>query len=786
MIVNFILIGSVIAISLYLIVILISFDLADPSWLQTIWNKPICNLGGMIGARLSDFLFFIFGVLAYIIPIFILLYLWRICVQKARITIFTIIFELIGLLVLLFVFCGIMNLIIDNFFYFSGGILGCILCDWIYTYEYLIFHVSVGLFLIGTIGTILLFNQFFMFFLDISKKKLFHRINILKRHFYKNIKIFYRNIRCESYVQTRVRPMIHIKQYNCLQQVTHEFLNKRKFSNVSLDTDKFSKKFNFSLKNHDIPVKDIDFINNSSKLNDNNFIRRQLEYPKLDLNNDSRKMNCFRKIDCFRKKNYFNSANKYPKKGYKDNESYISANKKYKNIDLLKKNVVNQKDIKQGVTFTKKNLNQRWFFSALKKTNDSTVQYDLNKNIQNFIFPDINLLIKSVSSKIVSTLELQNISKLLEKKLAEYHILINVVNIVPGPIITRFELNLSPGIKSAKIVSLSRDLARSLSVMFVRVVEIIPGTPYVGLEIPNKNRKMVCLRDIIDSAQFQKINTPLALVLGQDVSGNPIIEDLRSMPHLLIAGTTGSGKSVGINAMIVSILYKSTPDEVRFIMIDPKILELSIYSDIPHILKPVITDIQGVNETLQWCIQEMERRYQLMAKIGVRNLENYNCYIEQLYSKKYTVDNNVLNKFSKNTVIQFDKKLIKLPYIVIIVDEFSDLMITSAKKIEELTIRLTQKARAAGIHLILATQRPSVNVITGLIKANIPARIAFTVSSKIDSHTIIGQSGAESLLGMGDMLYLASNSSMPIRVHGAFIRDQEVRAVVNFWKTQIK
>lgn len=414
---------------------------------------------------------------------------------------------------------------------------------------------------------------------------------------------------------------------------------------------------------------------------------------------------------------------------------------------------------------------------------NSTMYHDINYDINNVVFPDINLLMESDVKNDINTVELQNISQLLEKKLAEYRILTNVVNIIPGPIMTRFELNLSPGTKSSKIVNLSRDLARSLSVTSVRVVEVIPGTPYVGLEVPNRKRTMVYLRDIINSIQFKKINTPLPLALGKDISGNPIVEDLRNMPHLLVAGTTGSGKSVGINAMIISILYKSTPNEVRFIMIDPKILELSIYSNIPHILKHVITEIQDVDKTLQWCVQEMERRYQLMAKIGVRNLEHYNYNVEQLCSKQYVM-NNFLHKSNNNTIMHSNSKFKKLPYIIIIVDEFSDLMIMSAKKIEELIIRLTQKARAAGIHLILATQRPSVNVITGLIKANVPARIAFTVSSKVDSYTIIGQSGAESLLGMGDMLYLAANSSIPVRVHGACVIDQEVRAVVDFLEAQ--
>jgi len=341
---------------------------------------------------------------------------------------------------------------------------------------------------------------------------------------------------------------------------------------------------------------------------------------------------------------------------------------------------------------------------------------------------------------------------------------------------------LAPGVKAARISNLSRDLARSLSTVAVRIVEVIPGKPYVGLELPNKKRQTVYLREVLDCPQFKNDPSPLTVVLGKDISGQPVVADLAKMPHLLVAGTTGSGKSVGVNAMILSMLYKATPEDVRFIMIDPKMLELSVYEGIPHLLTEVVTDMKDAANALRWCVGEMERRYKLMSALGVRNLAGYNEKIKEAEAMGWPIP----DPFWKpsDSMGHEPRRLGKEPFIVVLVDEFADLMMTVGKKVEELIARLAQKARAAGIHLVLATQRPSVDVITGLIKANIPTRIAFTVSSKIDSRTILDQGGAESLLGMGDMLYMAPNSSIPIRVHGAFVRDQEVHAVVQDWKAR--
>ncbi|EGH1781556.1 DNA translocase FtsK [Salmonella enterica] len=397
--------------------------------------------------------------------------------------------------------------------------------------------------------------------------------------------------------------------------------------------------------------------------------------------------------------------------------------------------------------------------------------------------PSLDLLTPPPSEvEPVDTFALEQMARLVEARLADFRIKADVVNYSPGPVITRFELNLAPGVKAARISNLSRDLARSLSTVAVRVVEVIPGKPYVGLELPNKKRQTVYLREVLDNAKFRENPSPLTVVLGKDIAGDPVVADLAKMPHLLVAGTTGSGKSVGVNAMILSMLYKAQPEDVRFIMIDPKMLELSVYEGIPHLLTEVVTDMKDAANALRWSVNEMERRYKLMSALGVRNLAGYNEKIAEAARMGRPIPDPYWK--SGDSMDVQHPVLEKLPYIVVLVDEFADLMMTVGKKVEELIARLAQKARAAGIHLVLATQRPSVDVITGLIKANIPTRIAFTVSSKIDSRTILDQGGAESLLGMGDMLYSGPNSTMPVRVHGAFVRDQEVHAVVQDWKAR--
>ncbi|MDH3220158.1 MAG: DNA translocase FtsK 4TM domain-containing protein [Gammaproteobacteria bacterium] len=375
---------------------------------------------------------------------------------------------------------------------------------------------------------------------------------------------------------------------------------------------------------------------------------------------------------------------------------------------------------------------------------------------------------------------LEAMSKQLELKLLDFGIEIQVESVHPGPVITRFEILPAPGVKVSQISNLAKDLARSLSVTGVRVVEIIPGKSVMGLEIPNENRELVALSEIVQSKAFDQAASPLTLALGKDISGEAVVADLTRMPHLLVAGTTGSGKSVAINAMLLSILFKATPEDVRMILIDPKMLELNIYEGIPHLIAPVVTDMKEAANALRWCVAEMERRYRLMASLGVRNISGYNRKIREAFAAGHPIKDPLFDR--KQLLLNPDAEpedLETLPYIVVVVDEFADMMMVVGKKVEELIARLAQKARASGIHLLLATQRPSVDVITGLIKSNIPTRIAFQVSSKIDSRTILDQMGAETLLGHGDMLYLPPGTSVPERVHGAFVDDHEVHAVIN-------
>lgn len=410
-------------------------------------------------------------------------------------------------------------------------------------------------------------------------------------------------------------------------------------------------------------------------------------------------------------------------------------------------------------------------------------QINLFANLPPSKLPPLSLLDNPPSQVVgYSNDELEVLSRQLELKLADFKIKAEVVGVYPGPVVTRFEVNPAAGIKAASIVSLAKDLARGLSIVSVRIVDVIPGKPYIGIEIPNINREIVYLSEILRSVDFDKSKSALTLGLGKSISGNPVIVNIAKMPHLLVAGTTGSGKSVAVNAMIISLLYKATPDEVRLIMVDPKMLELSIYEGIPHLLAPVVTDMNEAANALRWCVAEMERRYKLMAAMGVRNLAGYNKKINKAIEDGEPIMDPFWDEANAAMGLQ-QEQLEPMPFIVVVIDEFADMMMVVGKKVEELIARLAQKARAAGLHLILATQRPSVNVITGLIKANIPTRMAFQVSSKIDSRTILDQGGAEQLLGHGDMLYLPPGQSQLQRVHGAFVDDHEVHAVVNYLKS---
>jgi S-DNA-T family DNA segregation ATPase FtsK/SpoIIIE len=447
----------------------------------------------------------------------------------------------------------------------------------------------------------------------------------------------------------------------------------------------------------------------------------------------------------------------------------------------VKKSPVSISELKKKISLSRKSTEVEPVITEAESEPESELESLVNANKEQGPMPSFDLLERADKIKNpITPEELEIVSRLLEAKLADFNIEARVVGVYPGPVITRFEMDLAPGVKVSKITTLSKDLARSMSAISVRVVEVIPGKSVIGLELPNKKRDMVRLSEVISADVFQSSESPLTMVLGADISGKPVVVDLAKMPHLLVAGTTGSGKSVGVNVMILSLLYKSTPEDVRMIMIDPKMLELSVYEGIPHLLSEVVTDMKEAANALRWCVGEMERRYKLMSSLGVRNLKGYNTKVLKAIEAGEPI-RDPLWKFeeSMETEAPF---LEKLPAIVVVVDEFADMMMIVGKKVEELIARIAQKARAAGIHLVLATQRPSVDVITGLIKANIPTRIAFQVSSKIDSRTILDQGGAEALLGAGDMLYLPPGTGVPTRIHGAFVDDHEVHAVVADWK----
>ena len=474
------------------------------------------------------------------------------------------------------------------------------------------------------------------------------------------------------------------------------------------------------------------------------------------------------------------NASSYIRTKLKEQKNSINEKRLEKKVAIKQKNHQSTKAEKVS-DFSTKVISSETKQPDLPNTTETKlkeIDSTLNKESDSkAVMPSTELLDRALDDgSSLSEEELKQIADLLETKLQEFGIEASVESVLPGPVVTRFEIQPAPGTKASKITGIAQDIARSLSVSSVRVVEVIEGKSYVGIEIPNTNRKMVRLTEILSSQAFKSSPSNLTLALGHDISGNPVVVDLAKMPHLLVAGTTGSGKSVGVNAMLLSLLFKSDPKDVRLILIDPKMLELSVYDGIPHLLTPVITDMTDASNGLRWCVVEMDRRYKLMSMMGVRNLAGFNKKIEDAAAN----GKQIINPLRPED----EEYLETLPSIVVVVDEFADMMMLVGKKVEHLIARIAQKARAAGIHLILATQRPSVDVITGLIKANIPTRIGFQVSTKIDSRTILDQGGAEQLLGYGDMLYLPPGVGVPIRVHGAFVGDDEVHRVVNDWKSR--
>jgi len=703
--------------AMFLMLALFSFDQADPGWAQTGYQTPVRNLGGAVGAYLSDLLLNLFGYIAYTLPFVVAIVGWLLFqkyYQLMQLDYLTIGLKLIGFILFYLGITSLASMNFDDIYYFSaGGILGNVLSKTLL--PYFSFVGSTLVFLMFTCaGFVLLTGFSWLNFIDDIGRNSIAMVIYLK------------------YLPKTIK--------------THFGTN---------DTE----------------------INEQE--NDNDFV---------DNNGTSEKSNTAQSIikDSAKKKiviPFFNDNSAH--ENTKPKEPFVDINDLMDGpLEINVQEYVNDSEITAAFADVEKidvadDKQQR---GELATSSDSS-QINLVANTEEKFegMPSIDLLDRADKAKNpINQEELEQVSRLVEAKLLDFKVHANVVAVYPGPVITRFELDLAPGMKVSKISALSKDLARALSAISVRVVEVIPGKSVIGLELPNKHREIVRLSEVISCKAFEESSSALTMVLGKDIAGEPVVVDLAKMPHLLVAGTTGSGKSVGVNTMIVSLLYKSTPDDVRLIMIDPKMLELSVYEGIPHLLAEVVTDMKDAANALRWCVGEMERRYKVMSALGVRNLKGYNKKVLDAIKAGEPIIDPLWQP--SDGLDQKPPHLEKLPSIVVIVDEFADMMMIVGKKVEELIARIAQKARAAGIHLILATQRPSVDVITGLIKANIPTRMAFQVSSGLNSRTILDQQGAEQLLGMGDMLYLPPGTGVPTRVHGAFIDDHEVHAVVKDWK----
>ncbi|PHR80635.1 MAG: cell division protein FtsK [Colwellia sp.] len=708
--------------AMFIMLALFSFDPADPGWAQTGYQTPVRNLGGAVGAYLSDLLLNLFGFIAYSLPFIVAIVGWLLFQkfhQLMRLDYLTLALKLIGFFMFYLGITSLASMNFDDLFYFSaGGILGDVLSQTLL--PYFSFVGSTLVFVMFTCaGFVLLTGFSWLNFID----------NVGR------------------YAIASVLFLQHLPRY-----ISERF----GVVDTPNDDDKSESK----------AIDEDDKVNNKPEVIPVvKSKKKKLAIPFLSSRSE--------KDDEMQE--HFIDIN-----DLMDGPLEIKVQEYVSDAEISAAFA----DVEKVMVADDKASENKNLTSELVNSSDATQVNLVPSTEEKFLgMPSIDLLDRPDKAKNpINREELEQVSRLVETILLDFKVQAQVVAVYPGPVITRFELDLAPGMKVSKISALSKDLARALSAISVRVVEVIPGKSVIGLELPNKHREIVYLSEVISCSAFEESNSPLAMVLGKDIAGEPVVVDLAKMPHLLVAGTTGSGKSVGVNTMIVSLLYKSTPEDVRLIMIDPKMLELSVYEGIPHLLTEVVTDMKDAANALRWCVGEMERRYKLMSALGVRNLKGYNKKVLTAIAEGEPLIDPIWQP--SDGLDQTPPLLEKLPSIVVIVDEFADMMMIVGKKVEELIARIAQKARAAGIHLILATQRPSVDVITGLIKANIPTRMAFQVSSGLNSRTILDQQGAEQLLGMGDMLYLPPGTGVPTRVHGAFIDDHEVHAVVKDWKSR--
>ncbi|MCF8778240.1 DNA translocase FtsK 4TM domain-containing protein [Vibrio sp. IRLE0018] len=844
--------------SVFLSISLLTFSPADPSWSQTSWGGDISNAGGQFGAWVADTLFFTFGLLAYPLPILLIIAAWIFCRKREedeQIDLMLWGTRLLGLAILILTSCGLADINFDDIWYFSsGGVLGDVLNSLALPTLNLLGTTLVLLFAWGAGFTLLTGISWLSIVEGVGSVTLNACQWLLNRIRGEQAEVLSPKLNTISLDDELSEPVrqegVAVPERD--ENVQVEMVVEPQPTSASFHVPAPRKEYPIHMPNtvqYQVDSDDLDSFQDSpfERARKLNATIEELEHEAMHANDMPEPL-----MD-----ELFDSVVSQSDAEQSEKEDTLLANhdegtdfnvdvEEYEHvISMVELDKISQEiDEPVTVAFTESEqeivrqprLEEDIEVSAPSRLEtpslDASVDYldeeeepsvedtqddeDQDQDVaafqnmvskaqQNMAATQNPFLMKQdttlpVPKEPLPTLELlyhpekrenfidrealEQVARLVESKLADYKITAEVVGIFPGPVITRFELDLAPGVKVSRISSLSMDLARSLSAIAVRVVEVIPGKPYVGLELPNMSRQTVYLSDVIDSPQFKNATSPTTVVLGQDIAGEALVADLAKMPHVLVAGTTGSGKSVGVNVMILSMLYKASPEDVRFIMIDPKMLELSVYEGIPHLLAEVVTDMKDASNALRWCVGEMERRYKLMSVMGVRNIKGFNEKLKMAADAGHPIHDPF---WQEGDSMDTEPPLLeKLPYIVVVVDEFADLMMVVGKKVEELIARLAQKARAAGIHLILATQRPSVDVITGLIKANIPTRVAFTVSTKTDSRTILDQGGAESLLGMGDMLYLPPGSSHTIRVHGAFASDDDVHAVVNNWKARGK
>ena len=830
--------------SIFLSVALFTFSAADPSWSQTAWGGEINNAGGLVGAWLADTLFFVFGSLAYVIPFVVTATAWVMLRNRDEDESIDLMLwgtRLLGLTVIILTSCGLADINFDDIWYFSsGGVIGDVLTSLALPTLNILGTTLVFLFLWGA-GFTLLTGISWLSIVDWLGEKaiqlMTHLVNkvrgrqdevleaelnqyeqdpepvIEKRQEQEPVvvpserrfNIHMPETATAATVEPEpsvVEPVYHsqpevVEEPQAIAPVMTEQYQAQTFEQPA--PVERTKQLGATIEELENAARSADDFAPSEELHMSQQVPPQVAMTQPEPVVEPSVMPSEQPADLPWHNDIAEEEVVQPSITHTELEQIsaeITPDEEYQeptisSFDVVEEPQVEVEEIDQSNQIEDQdaaalhNMVEEAKAKVVAQQNPFLVQQETNLPKPAEPMPTLELLYHPEKREnFIDREALENIARLVEAKLADYKIQATVVDIFPGPVITRFELDLAPGVKVSRISGLSMDLARSLSAMAVRVVEVIPGKPYVGLELPNMSRQTVFFSDVVGSQQFIEAKSPTTVVLGQDIAGEAVVADLSKMPHVLVAGTTGSGKSVGVNVMILSMLYKATPEDVRFIMIDPKMLELSVYEGIPHLLSEVVTDMKDASNALRWCVGEMERRYKLMSALGVRNIKGFNDKLKMAAEAGHPIHDPLWQP--GDSMDEQAPLLEKLPYIVVIVDEFADLMMVVGKKVEELIARLAQKARAAGIHLILATQRPSVDVITGLIKANIPTRVAFTVSTKTDSRTILDQGGAESLLGMGDMLYLPPGSSHTVRVHGAFASDDDVHAVVNNWKARGK